>query len=306
MNLVDRLRRAQDGAIVNRMGERVGLDSDQAGAVLEQVIPELTHNIERNTLSRGGLADLIDTLSQLHRSDYLGDPDLVGGERAREDGTELLEQIVGTKHQSRIIAARAARQTGVSADKIERMLPEIAAVSMGGLSQQTFGPIGDILSKLPGGPELGSAPTGGGGFSGQSPLPVPGQSTPSSPMDQGPLGNGWSHDSSSGAPSFPDAGGRGQFENQSPLPVPGGAPGGNWGGGSGGQGQRGGYRDLSDILRRRGGGLPGQGGGSLWSIVRQVIGSALGFRNGGVMSWIIRLILFRVAWPMLKRVLFGR
>ncbi len=306
MNLVDRLRRAQDGAIVNRMGERAGLDSDQAGAVLEQVIPELAHNIERNTLSRGGLADLIDTLAQQHRSDYLGDPDFVGGERAREDGKALLEQIVGTKHQSRIIAARAARQTGVPAEKIEYMLPEIAAVSMGGLSQQTFGPIGDILGKLPGGPEIGGA-RAGGSFSGQSPLPVPGETAPSSPMGQNPMGNGWANDSSSGGHSFPDTGGSGgQFENQSPLPVPGGAPGGNWGGGSGGQGQRGGYRDLSDILRRRGGGMPGQGGGSLWSIVRQVIGSALGFRNGGVMSWIIRLILFRVAWPMLKRVLFGR
>ncbi|MEM9355347.1 MAG: DUF937 domain-containing protein [Pseudomonadota bacterium] len=305
MNLVDRLRRAQDGAIVNRMGERAGLDSDQAGAVLEQVIPELAHNIERNTLSRGGLADLIDLLSQQHRSDYLGDPDLVGNERAREDGKALLEQIVGTKHQSRIIAARAADQTGVPADKIEHMLPEIAAVSMGGLSQQTFGPIGDILSKLPGGPELGGA-TSGGGFSGQSPLPLPGETAPSNPMGRGPMNSDWSLDSGNSGPGFPDAGSGGQFENQNPLPVPGGAPGGNWGSGSGGQGQRDGYRDLSDILRRRRSGMPGQSGGSLWSIVRQVIGSALGFRNGGVMSWIIRLILFRIAWPMLKRVLFGR
>ena len=35
MNLVDRLRRAQDGAIVNRMGERAGMTSDEAAAVIE-------------------------------------------------------------------------------------------------------------------------------------------------------------------------------------------------------------------------------------------------------------------------------
>ena len=300
MNLVDRLRRAQDGAIVNRMGERAGMTSDEAAAVIEQVVPELAHNIERNTLSRGGLADLIDMLSQDHRANYLGDPDVVGGDSAREDGKELLGQIVGTKHQSRIIAARAARETGVPADKIEHMLPEIAAVSMGGLSQQTFGPLGDILGQLPGGQSSSRAPSSTG-VGNQSPLPIPGE-----PSSGGYSGESWSG-SDGGMLAETDFGGQGgQFDNQSPLPVPGGAPGGNWGSGQVGRGQRGGYRDLSDILRRRGGGLPNQSGGSLWSIVRQIIGSALGFRNGGVMSWIIRLILFRIAWPMLKRVLFGR
>ena len=295
MNLVDRLRRAQDGAIVNRMGERAGLEPDQAAAVLEQVVPELAHNIERNTLSRGGLADLIDTLSQEHRADYLGDPDLIGREQAREDGKALLEQIVGTKHQSRIIAARASRETGVPADKIEHMLPEIAAVSMGGLSQQTFGPLGDILSKLPGGSQVG------GGMTGQSPLPIPGEAQQRDYSDSSWSSNGGQN---SGMPEMNTGGG--QFDNQSPLPVPGGAPGGNWGGAGRTGRQRGGYGDLSDILRRRGGGLPNQGGGSLWTIVRQIIGSALGFRNGGVMSWIIRIVLFRVVWPILKRMLFGR
>lgn len=300
MNLVDRLRRANDGAIVRRMGERAGVEPEQAEAVLEQVVPELARYIERNTLSRGGLADMIDALSQEHRARYLGDADLVGHEQAREDGKALLEQIVGTKHQSRKIAARASRETGVPADRIEHMLPEIAAVSMGGLSQQTFGPLGDILNKLPGGTGMGF-PQSGGNMSGQSPLPIPGAAPQRDYSDQN-----WSGQSgqNSGLPDINTGGS--QFDNQSPLPVPGGAPGGGWGGtGNTGQ-QRGGYRDLSDILRRRGGGLQNQGGGSLWSIVRQILGSALGFRNSGVMSWIIRFVLFRIAWPILKRVLLGR
>ena len=68
------------------------------------------------------------------------------------------------------------------------------------------------------------------------------------------------------------------------------------------------YGDLSDILRRGGQiQLPGNGGGVggsvLWSIVRNVIGSALGFKGGGIMSWLFRMIVMRFGWGLLKTIL---
>lgn len=68
------------------------------------------------------------------------------------------------------------------------------------------------------------------------------------------------------------------------------------------------YGDLSDILRR-GGRLPSgeqAGGRGLGSIVRDTIGSALGFGKKGIVGWIIQLLLLRWGWGFLKRILFGR
>jgi hypothetical protein len=66
------------------------------------------------------------------------------------------------------------------------------------------------------------------------------------------------------------------------------------------------YGDLSDILKQG-----GRGSGILSRIVREVIGGLLGFRSSGIMGWIIRLIVMRWGWSIVKLVLrsvlgFGR
>lgn len=88
---------------------------------------------------------------------------------------------------------------------------------------------------------------------------------------------------------LPQGGGAGsgmpQGGNPLPLPMPGGGnnP----------------YGDLSDIIRRGGG--PDSGG--LGSIVRNVLGGLLGFSGRGIMGWIVRLLLVRFGWGLLKRML---
>ena len=89
--------------------------------------------------------------------------------------------------------------------------------------------------------------------------------------------------------------------------------------------------DLSDILRRGGRGFPGGGGielprgpggsieipggggrpidipggagGSLWGIIRSILGSVLGFQNKGFLSWVIRYFVVKWGWGLLKRIL---
>ncbi len=303
MELLDILRTNNNADALAELGKRAGLSTSQTEAVLASVLPEISHRVSRNTLSRGGLADLLNLLGSAYHQAFLKDPALAGTDASRAHGKAILGQIIGTKHGSRVIAKRAARETGVPAETIEHMMPEIAALSLGGLQQQTASQFDDIFSKLP--------QQNGTGVGEQRPLPVPGG---------GLGGNDWGFDWQPGqpippsGPAFPDPGGRnspagadgGAFGDQSPLPVPGNAPGRDWGGGGTRRGG-GGFRDLSDILRRRGGHIPQQQqGGSLWSVLRQIIASALGFKNNGVVAYIIQFILMRVAWPILRRMVFGR
>jgi hypothetical protein len=58
------------------------------------------------------------------------------------------------------------------------------------------------------------------------------------------------------------------------------------------------YGELSDILRRGGG-----GSGGLGNVIRDVLGSVLGFRQTGIIGWILRFIVYRFGWRILTYIL---
>lgn len=291
MQVLDYILKANDGQAIANLAASFGLTQDEAERAVKAVAPQLASSIERNTLSRGGLADLISALGDGRHSAYLGGRVPLDDPRLREDGNNILGHLVGTKDASRGIAQRAAAESGLSSSLIRMLLPIIAGMIMGGLSNKTSGGLGDILSKM-GLPVPGS---GGGGSGSGSPrggyemprlpempsgggIPLPGDRSgsgggPGFPMPSGAGrgtggSGGWPNDDTnvSGFPSPRDGGGfpfpggargggapSGDVGSQSPLPLPGDMPGLP-------RNERNPYEDLSDILRR--GGFGGGGGGA--------------------------------------------
>jgi hypothetical protein len=162
MAIIDTLKAAQGGAALAELGKAFGLDATQAAAVVAAVVPELTRKVERNTLSRGGLADLVQALGQGHHREYLRNPALYRHPGAIADGKGILDHLVGGKDGSRGIADRAAQASGVDAAVIREMLPVVAGMTMGGLSREVQGAFGDILGRM-GLPMPEERQMGGGG-----------------------------------------------------------------------------------------------------------------------------------------------
>ena len=282
MDLMDVMRQAQGGNAIANLARTCGAQPAQVEAVMERIVPLLAQRIERNTLSRGGLADTVEIIGHSGYQAVLDQPAAFQNPDVRMAGNDLLEQVLGGKDASRKLAAQAALGSGLSDSIIKMMLPYIVQMVLGGLGRQLSGGLGDILSKIPnlgGGTGSGSGGDGhttGGGFpqipqsqpapQQQSPFPMPQQTFPQ--QTGGPLGGGGM------------------------LPGPEGM----------GPPQRNPYGDLSDVIRRGGGGAT-VGGSSLWSVVRSILGSALGFRNSGVIGWIVRMLVMRFGWGILKRVL---
>lgn len=244
MQLIDHISGPNNKNLA-RLSQGLDMTEEDTAAVLRAVMPELSRNMERETLSRGGLARIIQSLGDSRQEEFLDDDADLTSPRAVEHGNALLGQILQSKYQSRALADYVERETGVPAAKTRRMLPRITNISMGAIQQQTRPALEDIFKKLPGFP--GSA---------------------------------------ADAPNRPASDG-------SPLPL----PGDDWGGRS-----RNNYDDVSDILRRRQGPLQSN---PLWDIVRKVLGSALGFQTNGVIGYIIRFVLMRYGWTIL-RMIFGR
>ncbi len=291
------------GAGTANLARTFNIEPKQAEAALDALVPALSDRIERNTLSRGGLADLVATLGHGDWQAYIDNPKTLGTPEMLADGNGILEQILGSKDMSRKVAQRAARDTGLSETLLKSLLPAIAAMIMGGLAKGTGGALGEILTKLGGAgenPLPGESPFGGA--SGPSR-----DYAPASPRTAAPR------------PSLP--------RGQSPLPIPGDDLPGLGRGRGGMSGGRNPLDDLSDIIRRggRGGGIelprspggieiPGGGGGrpidlpsgadgSLWNIIRSILGSVLGFEGKGFFGWLIRLIVLKWGVGILKRVL---
>lgn len=288
---------------VQQAARAFGISPEQARAAMGVMIDALSSRLERNTLSRGGLADLVRAVGDPRNAAYAGG-DLVGSDDQREGGNAILAHILGSKDASRGVAARAARASGLPAATAEAMLPQVAAMMMGEVQRAAQGPFDDILRRIPGLDEAlreidGRRAAGGGG---------------SVPRGGG-AGDVWS-DRGGGGFDLPEAGPApsprsGRLPEQQPLPLPGEAP---MGGGGGSR-----YDDLSDILRRGGvrlprgqvdlpdsipGNIPGaEGGGPLGTLIRAILGALLGFQSRGLIGWIVRLIVMRWGWGFLQRIL---
>ncbi len=166
MQILDIVRASQGGALNDTLANAFGLEPKAAEKVSGGLVDELSRALERNTLNRGGVSDLIEMVGQGGHTKYL-EPDAdLASPQAKQDGNALLAQILGTKHQSRSVAARVGRQTGIAPNIIEKMLPAIASIMMGGVEKQVGGQLGELTQRFGGDTSL--AP--------QQPLPVPGDS----------------------------------------------------------------------------------------------------------------------------------
>ena len=335
----DILGSAGADAALQALAKSYGITPDQLDAVVGKVVPALSNRIERNTLSRGGLSDLVAEFARPDHIRALTDPNFATSPAAIDAGNQALDTIFGSKATSRNIAAQAAMSSGIGQAIIQKLLPIIASMVMAALAKNTQGGLGDILKKLP--DIMGG---GGGGMPQPSspsrrrqpepetdaepnwPQPNPSEQGSQNP-DLGGLGDilskipGFPGNQQTGAPmqvpghtSHPPQpqqipqptgdtgfGGGGGFGGGSPLPIPGDRiPGVNAPNESP-------YGNLPDVIRRGGTSVDGR---SVGDVVRGQVGSTLGFPSTGIIGWIIRLIVLRWGWGLvsgiLRRVLTGR
>lgn len=286
MEIEAAVRNAQGGAAIDNLAAAFGVPPDKAEAALTAMMTVLASRVERNTLSRGGLADIVALLGDADVGRAIADPAHLATAEMADSGNHVLDVLIGDKHISRGIAESVARETGIDAATLRRMLPVVASMMVGGLQNKTQALFSQKLRDVPG---LGVL------------LPLPGDPAPKR------------YDAPSTAP------GSGEWANN--LPRPAGGAGGGMGGATGGgvllplpgdnlpgTTRRNRYDDLSDVVRR--GGTQAPGGGSLGGLIRSILGGLLGFKNRGVMSSLI--YMFVVRWLLnagkriLSRIVLGR
>jgi hypothetical protein len=147
MQMQDTLRSVQGETVAARLAAAFDITPAQAEAVMRTVMPEFAWRLETNTLSRGGLADLIDALGNSEHASWLDRTDMF--QAAGSHGNAILARVLGSKERSRTLAARAARQSRLDPALVRAMLPGLGALAMATLAVRAKASLGEILAQTP-------------------------------------------------------------------------------------------------------------------------------------------------------------
>ncbi|MBT8494973.1 MAG: DUF937 domain-containing protein [Deltaproteobacteria bacterium] len=139
-------------AIIANLASRAGLPEAIAGKAMGMMLPALTSGLKRG-MDDNGAGPLLEALEDGHHDQYVDDPESMNKEETKKDGNKILGHILGGKDASRAVASTVAGTLGIDEGAVKKMLPMVAALTMGGLSkgakQAGIGKgSGDVLGKL--------------------------------------------------------------------------------------------------------------------------------------------------------------
>jgi len=159
MDFMDLLKAAGGSDSIGQLATTVGLGSSDTSKLVEALAPALMRGVQKNAADDSGLAGLRRALETGGHDRYIDKPELLASDDTRADGNNILGHIFGSKDVSRNVAAVAAKDTGIDAGLIKKVLPLLATLAMGAMSKKTsagrdigssasaggLGPLGDLL-----------------------------------------------------------------------------------------------------------------------------------------------------------------
>jgi hypothetical protein len=149
MQMHDALRRAEGGTVVADLAVAFGITPAAAEATLRAAMAELAWHLESRTLSRAGLADVVEALGSGGHTKHLDKPGTLGTATVRAAGVVLLEEILVWRGRELTLAACVARRSGVSERAVQPMLPALAVIGMAAVESRSRSALGEILAVMP-------------------------------------------------------------------------------------------------------------------------------------------------------------
>jgi hypothetical protein len=179
------LSSAQDGKLIENLAQGLGLSTEQTQAAVEALTPALAIGL-RNAASNPAVLEQVvaGVVHPTHQGSY-DDPAVAHGEEAGELGQAAVAHLFGSSSVAGQVAQIAARDAGLRPDVLNRLLPVLASVVLGGLFKSFSNQgLGSILGQIAGGGGLGSILGQlGGAMTASAPAP-------SAPQSGAPQGGG--------------------------------------------------------------------------------------------------------------------
>lgn len=137
MNILETIMSAQNNGALSEIARNFNMDENQAKSAVGALLPALTQGMKKSAASPEGIQGLIGALQKGNHSRYIENPASLLSQESVADGNGILGHLLGSKDVSRQVAAQASAQTGVDTGVLKKMLPMVAAMTMGSMSKQT-------------------------------------------------------------------------------------------------------------------------------------------------------------------------
>ena len=147
MQMQDALRQAQGGSAADTLVKSYDISPAQARSVVRAVGPAFAWALETASLSRGGLADLVEAVGQIDTVKF--GSNMFHDDAARAHGDRILDRLIGPADARATLAAKIAGRAGVNEDTVAAMLPGLAVLTLATLASRARSTLGALLAVMP-------------------------------------------------------------------------------------------------------------------------------------------------------------
>lgn len=133
MHLLESIRAAQGGEALRSLGRRFGLSQGEIEQAMRALVPEFGRALRQVAESRTGAPAVHRLMAEGTYERYLDDPDSLAQPSAGEDGERVLNEIFESEHERQEVVRGAAGTAGLTQETVARLMPLVAAVTMGAL-----------------------------------------------------------------------------------------------------------------------------------------------------------------------------
>jgi hypothetical protein len=125
-------------AIAKSIAKQVGIDVGDAGSIIGKLAPILMGGAKSNLNSEKDSAGLIKHIESSNYADIFNKPEEhVNNGNFKDMGNDILAELTGSKENSREVAKHVEQETGISSSIIKNVLPMLAPMIIGALTNKS-------------------------------------------------------------------------------------------------------------------------------------------------------------------------
>jgi hypothetical protein len=151
-NLYNIVTGAQGGQAIDHLAQQFGLTPAQADETVKALIPAISTAFTAKLAHPGGLQAIAGALSDDAHKQAYADPGVAQDPSIQQKGGDIVASIFGSDSIVAQVVNNVAHYTGVPAATVERMLPVVVAIIVGGVAVALHNQnLGGFLNQLAGG-----------------------------------------------------------------------------------------------------------------------------------------------------------
>lgn len=133
-NWFDLMRQAQANAALGALTQQFHLSGDQPQKIMAAFAPAFALGLQ-HALSSNDPSRLFQNMMSSGFQSFWQSPGVGLPSQAQQEGHRLLDQLFGSDEVSRRVAHQAAEYAGISAETMQQLMPLLAGIFAGGMSQ---------------------------------------------------------------------------------------------------------------------------------------------------------------------------